>query len=73
MSATTIEKATRNEARNNFLDRAFQGVGAAGLLALAYQDLLSHFVRAIYPINYALAGAALVFIVYIVLAPLFRH
>jgi len=67
-----IKTMERNVARNNFLDRAFQGIGAAALLALAYQDLLSRYVHAIYPINYALAGFGLVFIVYIVLAPLFR-
>jgi hypothetical protein len=62
----------RNVARNNALDRAFQGVGAAALTALAYQDVLHHFIRAVYPLNYVLAGGAIIFIGYMIIAPLFR-
>lgn len=74
MSQTkAIEKMERNVARNNFLDRAFQGLGAAALVLLAYQDLLKHFVVAVYPMNYVLAAGFLVLIGYMILSPLFRR
>jgi hypothetical protein len=60
-------------AKNSVLDRGFQGISAAALVGLAYQDLISKYIHAIYPLNYALGGIAIVFILYCVLAPLFRR
>lgn len=68
-----IKTAEQNMARNSLIDRAFQGVSAAALVGLAYQDLISKYVHAVQPLNFVLGGIAIVFILYCVLAPLFRH
>ena len=69
----SIKDAERNAARNNALDRAMQGAGAAALVALAGHDLVKHIIRAPHPLQYVLAGGAIAFLIYVIVAPLFRR
>ncbi len=57
---------------NMLLDRMLQGAGAAGILFLAWYELLGH-IRATEPVNYGLAALGILFLLYLVTAPSFRR
>jgi hypothetical protein len=65
------KKANKTDG-NTLLDRALQGVGAGVIIFLAFYEILRH-VRATEPVNYILAAGAIVFLLYLMVAPTFRR
>ena len=67
----TKQTAEENTAKNNIIDRIFMGAGVFSLLTLSFLGLLKY-ISAPKPISYLLAGAGVVFVVYLVLSPIYR-
>lgn len=65
------KKATKKDG-NILFDRLLQGIGAGAILFLAFYEVLRH-VTAQYPINFILAGGAIVFLLYAIVAPELRR
>ena len=71
MSKNTKEKIETNMAKNNILDRAFQGVAAFVLVFFAFRGV-EHYVRLAYPFNALAAASFIVFVLYVLLSPMWR-
>lgn len=67
----TKEKAMKNQSSNTWMDKVMQGCAVFTLSALAYHEILRH-VKATEPVSFVLAGMVVAFLVYLILAPLFR-
>ena len=69
----TYKKAEANMARNNVIDRIFQGVAAFVILALAFQDLTSRYINNDdLLMRMALGAGFIVVVLWALVSPMFR-
>lgn len=68
----TIKATTKRQGGNTILDRIWQGAAAFVILAGAYRELM-RYIEAVGYMQYALAGLALGFLIYLLVAPQFRR
>lgn len=67
----TAQETTKKLSNVGWFDRLMMGAAFAGLCFCAWVGLVNY-VQAAQPINYALAGAGVGFLIYTLLAPLMR-